>query len=215
MYRFLVSALIASLAIAGVATPAGAQGDAGIRSLAELQLQPGDGLNITVWNRPELSGQYKIGVEGYLLHPLYRDIRIAGVPFAQVEMQIREFLEQFQESPRFVIEPLFHVRLGGEVNGAGVHLVPPETTVATAVWSAGGPNDRGRLDRVWLNRDGRSTRLDLTDPSSPAAELYLRSGDEIIVGRRRTSILRDVIVPISTVASGLYAIARITRILDL
>ena len=190
------------------APPASAQTTAGAsQATASLILFPGDAIRIDVWQRPEYSGEFKIGVDGAILHPLYQDIRVAEMPFEQVRNVLGDFLASREANPQFVVEPLFRVRLGGEVGQSVTTLVPPETTVARAIWDAGGPSERGRLDRVRLVRNGVSTMLDLTDPNPARTEIYLRSGDEVIVGRRR-SIFRDYIVPVSSFVSATYAIFR-------
>ncbi|HWV57231.1 MAG TPA: polysaccharide biosynthesis/export family protein [Longimicrobiales bacterium] len=204
------SLLLAALLIAAPfhASPADAQTIAGAsRAAASLILYPGDAIRIQVWNLPEYSGDFKIGVDGKILHPLYQNIQVAEVPFEQLIASLRDFLSESLTSPQFVVEPLFRVRLGGEVRQASTVLVTPETTLAQAIWNAGGPTERGRLDQVRLVRNGVATVIDLTDPNPQATEFYLRSGDEVIVGRRR-SIFRDYIVPTSSFISAVYAIFR-------
>lgn len=205
----LVSALLAAWLL--LPPPADAQTVAGAsRAAATLTLYPGDAVRIQVWGRPDYSGEFKIGPDGKILHPLYQSVQVAELPFEQVVASLREFLSTTESNPRFVVEPLFRVYLGGEIAGTSAVLVPPETTLANAIWQAGGPTERGRLDRVRLVRNGVATTIDLTRPDPQVMELYLRSGDEIIVGRR-VSIIRDYIVPTSSVISAIYAIARIVE----
>ncbi|MGH7648806.1 MAG: polysaccharide biosynthesis/export family protein, partial [Gemmatimonadaceae bacterium] len=39
-------------------------------------LHPGDEVRITVWRNPELSGDFPIGINGALVHPLYQAVPI-------------------------------------------------------------------------------------------------------------------------------------------
>ena len=69
-------------------------------------LNPGDVLRITVWRKPELSGEFIIATDGTVSHPLYRSVRVTGIPLPAVETRIREFLGMLEENPQFVVEPL-------------------------------------------------------------------------------------------------------------
>ncbi|HEU0297939.1 MAG TPA: SLBB domain-containing protein, partial [Longimicrobium sp.] len=184
------------LAVLFAAVPLAAQvpGDA-------LMLQPGDVLKITVWENEAMSGDVTVGPDGVLMHPLYRQVRVTGVPLAEVDARMRAFLERFVTNPQFVAEPLLRVAVGGEVRQPNLYTLAPGTTVAQAIVLAGGPTERGRLDRVRLVRGGRESLLDLTDPAAPMAATAIQSGDQFYVSRRNLSIYREYLAP----AGGLLA----------
>jgi len=173
-------------------------------------LGPGDVVLIEVWRQAELSGQFTIALDGTISHPLYRELRVAGLPMDEVESLVRVFLEGLEASPRFVVQPLFRVQIGGEVRAPNIYVIAPEVTLAQAIWLAGGPAERGRLDRVSLLRDGRETVLDLR--RAAAAPVYLQSGDEIIMARRG-SFFRDYVVPFSSVFTATYSVLRIVKVI--
>ena len=95
--------------------------------------------------------------------------------------------------------------VAGEVRQPNIYPVPPGTTVAQVIAMAGGPSDRGRLDRVQLIRRSGATMLDITRPEVGAARVEVNSGDEIIIGRRR-SIMQDVIGPSSGILAALASV---------
>lgn len=70
---------------------------------------------------------------------------------------------------------------------------------------AGGATDRGRLDRVQLVRQAETVTLDLTRPDANASNVEVNSGDQIIVGRRR-SVMQDVVAPSSSILAALAAV---------
>jgi protein involved in polysaccharide export with SLBB domain len=96
-----------------------------------------------------------------------------------------------------------------------VFALRPETSIAEAVAQAGGPNQFGRRDRVRVlrNEGGERQReliVDLLNPEGSAASLRVRSGDQIVVDRRK-SLFRDVLLP----ALGLIgSIASIGLLID-
>lgn len=168
-------------------------------------LSPGDVVRIAVWRQPELSGEFEVAADSTIRHPLYREVRVAGVELAEAEARVRAFLTGFEANPRFVMEPLFRVAVGGEVRSPNLYTLPPEVTVAQAVAMAGGPTDRGRLSRVRLVRHGQMRVLDLTEVGGEAARMPIRSGDQILV-ERRSNIFRDYIVPGASITGALVTI---------
>jgi protein involved in polysaccharide export with SLBB domain len=168
-----------------------------------VQLQPGDAVRITVWRQPELSGDFAVTASGQIAHPLYRDIRVAGVPMTTVEAQLTQFLRGYVENPRFVVQPLFKVSVSGQVDRPNVYAVSPGTTISQAVAQAGGVTNTGRQDRVRLVRDRGERFVDLTDPR--AGSLPVRSGDEIVVGPR-PQWFRSVVVPAATIVGAIASL---------
>jgi polysaccharide export outer membrane protein len=169
-------------------------------------LNPGDQVRVLVWRKPELSGDFSIAPNGTITHPLYRSVQVTGVPLSVVEERLRTFLLQYETNPQFVIQPLVRIIVGGEVRAPNLYSVPPETTIAQAVALAGGMTDRGRLDRVRVVRAGQEILVDLTRPDASAAQLQIRSGDQISVARR-ASAFRDVVSPAASLVGALAAIA--------
>lgn len=177
---------------------------------AETMLRPGDAVQITVWRRPDLSGEFAIASDGTIAHPILRQAAVAGVPLREMESRIATLLREFEGNADFVVTPLLRVGVAGEVRQPNLYLLTPEMTLAGAVASAGGPTDRGRLDRVTLLREGVSRRYDLVDPSGEGAAITVRSGDQILVARRR-DILREYIMPVSSVVAAIAALIRVSR----
>jgi len=171
-------------------------------------LSPGDIVRVTVWRKPELSGEFVVLADGSLAHPLYRGLRVGGLPVAAAEQQMHGFLSQLEKNPQFVMEPLIRVAVSGEVARPNVYTLRPETSVAMAVALAGGPTERGRRDRVRLLRGNRETLINLTHSDRAAARTIVRSGDEIVIDRRR-AVFREYVAPAITVAGATAAILNV------
>ncbi len=165
----------------------------------QVSLSAGDSVRITVWRKPEFSGDFIVGPDGTVTHPLYRTVRVGGVPFSTAESNVRTFLTRFEQDPQFVVEPLVRIAVSGEVGRPHVFAVRPETSIAEAVAQAGGPNQFGKRDRVRIlrkepNGGQRELYVNLLDPEGGAATVRVHSGDQIVVDRRR-SFFRDVFLP--------------------
>ncbi|HKO18494.1 MAG TPA: SLBB domain-containing protein [Acidobacteriaceae bacterium] len=177
-------------------------------NLSGLSLAPGDVIRIEVWRDKEMSGDFPIAADGTITHPLYRELKVAGVPLPAVRDMLRIFLSKFESNPTFTVTPLLRVIVAGEVRQPNILTVPAGTTVAQAIAMAGGPTDRGRLDRVKLVRKGSSQTLDVTRPDASAATSELQSGDEVIVARAR-NIMQDIVAPSSSILAALASITSV------
>jgi protein involved in polysaccharide export with SLBB domain len=203
--KFLPARLTLSLLLA---TPFVARGQGMTADSGSAMLAPGDLLRITVWRRPEFSGDFVIAPDSTITHPLYREVKAAGVPLRTTEDRIRLFLSRFETTPAFVISPLLRIFVGGEVRQPSVYNVPPGTTIAQAVALAGGPTDRGILEEVTLVRHQQREMIDVTSSDSRVATKEARSGDQILVARRRNFFL-DVLAPSSSVFAAAASVVSI------
>jgi polysaccharide export outer membrane protein len=183
-----------------------------------VSLSPGDSVRITVWRKPEFSGDFIVAPDLSISHPLYRSVRIGGVPIATAEANLRTFLARFEQDPQFVMEPLVRVAVSGEVGRPQVFALRPETLVSEAVAQAGGPTqfaNKGRVRVLRREASGGQQELvvNLMDPAQ-GTMLRIRSGDQIVVDRRR-SFFREIVLPglsvIGSIASMYLLIERTQR----
>ncbi|HET9727081.1 MAG TPA: SLBB domain-containing protein [Gemmatimonadales bacterium] len=189
------------------------------RTSEQAVLLPGDSIRVVVWRKPEFSGDFEIAPDGSITHPLYRAVQVAKVPFATAEANLRRFLSGFEDNPQFVMEPLLRVAVSGEVTRPQVFAVRPETTIGEALARAGGPNTNGARNRVRVLRlepNGQQTQmtLDLQGAGSNDGTLPIRSGDQIVVDKKK-SFARDILVPalgiIGSIASVGLLVDRINK----
>ncbi len=211
--RIMRKRLLLSFMVTVAALSETAAGQAG--TAASGVLSPGDSVRISVWRSPELSGDFVVGSDGSITHPLYRTVKVAGLPTATVEANLGRFLAGFQTSPQFVVEPLIRVAVTGEVTRPTVFALRPQTTVSEAVARAGGLNQFGRPTNVRLRRTDASGKpreyyFDLNDPTDPVGSNPVHSGDLIVVERKR-NLFRELVIP----AVGLVgSVASIVLLID-
>lgn len=168
----------------------------------QLVLKRGDILRIGVWRSPEFTGEFQIGPDGTLVHPLYQEITVAGLTLAAARERLSEFLKTYLQAAQLVVEPLSSVTISGEVGRPSVYHLAWGTTVSEAIGQAGGPTTEAQLDRIRLIRDGAEYELSLRRELSSYGNVEVVSGDQIIVDRRsQFSIWRGIVVPISVLAS--------------
>jgi polysaccharide biosynthesis/export protein len=176
----------------------------------EAVLSPGDSVRITVWRKPEFSGDFVVAPDGSVTHPLFRSVRVGGVPLRTAEANVRAFLVRFEQDPQFVMEPLLRVAITGEVGRPSIYAVPPGTSYAEAIARAGGTNQFGKRNNVLVFR-GSAARseplvLDLNQPERGLAAQPVRSGDQILVERKK-SFFREIVLPALSFAGSVASIA--------
>jgi len=154
---------------------------------------------------PSFSGEFEIAEDGTVVHPLYREVHIAGMTQQQAEAAIRQIVSRYEAQPRLIVEPLFRVMVSGEVSSPGVYPLPPYATLAQAVMAAGGPLPTANMTRARIIRDGQEVIADLTRADNPTASLRVRSGDQIFIDRRRR-IWNDTLEPVLSAAGSIASI---------
>ncbi len=171
-------------------------------------LAPGDQIRIVVWRNPELSGDFFVAADGTVTHPIYKEVQVTGMPMAAVEERLRVFLTRYTTNPQFIIMALVKIVVGGEVRAPNLYSVPPQTTILQALALAGGASEAANLRKVRILRDGQEVVVDLTKADERAGQLQIRSGDQILVPRRR-NVFRDVVGPVASSMGLLVGIANI------
>src|SRR5258705_7213017 len=213
--RHILLALLLSLGAPSLGAPSlGAQSlsrqslDTHTYDNVTASLSPGDVIRIVVWRKPEFSGDFVVASDGTIIHPLYREVTVVGVPLNMVEERVRIFLTRYETNPAFVISPLLRVFVGGEVRQPSIYSLPPGTTIAQAVALAGGPTERGRLDEALIVRRQHREGVDLTPADTRARSMERRSRDQLFVGRGHR-FLNDDLAPASRVFAAVATVVSI------
>jgi polysaccharide export outer membrane protein len=175
-------------------------------------LRPGDALRITVWRHPDLTGEFVIATDSTLVHPVYQGVKVGGLPLGAAKERLRGLLATYEQDVQLVIEPLFPVSVEGEVRQPNLYRLPQGTTIAQAIALAGGPTEAGRLDKVHLIRRESEIAIDLAGGYARYEGLGIASGDQVIVARRRNfSVVRDLLVPVTSLTAAVAAIIAYSR----
>jgi polysaccharide export outer membrane protein len=173
--RAVCFALIAIIAFAGWVLPSYAQ------SAAAYKLDVGDKVHITVFDEPDLTGDFDVNDQGIVSLPLIGQVHIAGMTLSEAQDFItQKYAANYLINPRVNVQILnyrpFYVI--GEVKTPGSYQFVNGMTVLNAIALAGGYTPRGnRNDIVVKHADTNQEKsIGENDPVQP--------GDIIRVNQR-------------------------------
>jgi polysaccharide export outer membrane protein len=151
-------------------------------SAPPLRLRPGDAVRLLVRDEPELAGEFPVDESGQVMLPLIGLIRVAGRDFVEVRREVAAGYDRELTLGEVSITPLLRIAVLGEVRLPGLYPVDPTHTLADVIALAGGLAPTAKRDRILLVRDGEEIAISADESLTLTREL--RSGDQIVVGRR-------------------------------
>ena len=143
--------LFASLVgMSGVAQSAAQNGN-----LIVYKLGPGDSLRVTVYEEPDLSGEFEVDGSGNLSMPLIGEVAVGDLTLREVESAIvTMLLDGYLKQPRVSIDVLnyrpFYIL--GEVHKPGSYSYVNGMTVYNAIALGGGFTPRAKEKGIEITR---------------------------------------------------------------
>ncbi|NLD93755.1 MAG: hypothetical protein GX639_13955 [Fibrobacter sp.] len=127
---------------------------------------PGDVLRLTVWGQAEFQYELTVSKEGKVFIPVAGQVYVTGVPFDELQKKIKGLLSRnysglssnpqrtFMDLTVAKIRPI-RIFIMGEVNQPGGYTVSSYATVFNALYSVGGPLEKGSLRSVKVIRNAK------------------------------------------------------------
>ena len=158
------------------------------------QIQPGDVLEISVWNEPDLQREVLVRPDGAISFPLTQgDIQAAGRAVDELRQEVTERLSRY--IPDLVVTVSVKQILGnkvyviGQVNNPGTFVMNPRVDVMQALAMAGGGTAFAALNDIRILRrsaDGKQQAYrfrygDVSKGNNLDENIMLRSGDVVVV----------------------------------
>jgi len=156
-----------------------------------LSVEPGDVLHVRIWREPDLSGDFPVADDGMVVLPKLGPIKAAAVSPDSLRNQLIVAYGQYLRNPAIDIAISRRISVLGEVKTPGSYKVDPTQTVADLLAAAGGFASDADLASVHTARQGTTIAKGFR-PDATVAELQLNSGDELVVDKRTTSLLRSI-----------------------
>ena len=148
------------------------------------RLGPNDVVDVTVFNEPDLSGDFKIDGSGSIAMPLVGSVQIGGLSLRQAEKAVAEkFRDGFLKDPSVSIEVKEHrpFYILGEVRRPGSYNYVVGMNGLKAIALSGGFTYRANRKVIQILRNGSPPG---EKPHDEAVESAIRPGDIILVKER-------------------------------
>jgi polysaccharide biosynthesis/export protein len=165
----------------------------------EYRIGPGDGLNIFVWNHPELSLQVPVRPDGMISTPLVENMVAAGKTPSELARAIEERLAEFVRSPKvnIIVTGFFgiysdQIRVVGQAAKPQSLPYRANMTLLDVMIQVGGLAQYAAGNRAHIvrNVDGKSVQIpvrlnDLLNKGDIRANLAVQPGDVLIIPESR------------------------------
>lgn len=141
------------------------------RTVSNLAIGPGDMLDITVYDVPELTLKVRVGEDGFVTLPLVGEVHCAGLSVSETEALLVTKLVQddYVKVPQVSILisefATQSVSVGGEVNQPGIYPLPGPHTLFDAITAAGGltPNAGNTITVVHKSAPGAPEKVTIAN----------------------------------------------------
>ena len=159
--------------------------------LESATLGPGDVVEVRVYQEKELSGLFRVGVDGLFSYPLVGEVSAKGLTASQLastittslkagylrEPQVSVFVKEFNSKKVFVL---------GEVRKPGTFRYEDKMTIVQAVTLAGGLKALAAKDRLILTRLVEGDEKKFVVPferisQGRVSNIFLQPGDIVFV----------------------------------
>lgn len=156
------------------------------------RIQPGDGLQVSVWHEAELQKEVVVLPDGWIALPLVGEIQAAGKTVTELRLEVTQRLTQFIPDANVtvaVLQPLGNkIYVLGKVNRPGDFAMVRPLDVLQALTMAGGTARFAELDKIVIVRreGGKETTLSFDYGAVAQGQdldqnVVLRAGDVVVV----------------------------------
>ena len=147
-------------------------------------LSPGDKVKVTVFNEPDLTGEFQVNPSGDVAFPLVGNVKAAGLSATEFQNQLlRRLRNGYVRNARVSVEVAAYrpFNVFGEVRNAGQYPFRPGLTVQDAIAMAGGFTYRANSRTAYVRRAKANTELTV---QLDGPRVSILPGDDVRVPER-------------------------------
>lgn len=155
----------------------------------DYRMGPGDELHVRAWGSVDIDVRTTVDRDGRIHIPRIGAVSVAGIRSAQAEDVVRaavgKYYKEFQLSVTMGQLRAITIYVVGQARKPGAYTLSSQSTLVSALFASGGPNQNGSMRRVQVKRaDKTVTELDLYDflaQGHKGADVRLQDGDTIVI----------------------------------
>jgi polysaccharide export outer membrane protein len=195
----LVALVATAVAGCGSTPPAAPAPTSATATTAEYRIGAGDGLNVYVWNHPELSVNVQVRPDGLISTPLVENLVAAGKTPSELGRDVEGRLSEYVRSPKVnIIVTAFVGVFSDQIRVVGQAAKPQSLpyranmTVLDVMIEVGGlaPFAAGNRARIVREVDGKTVQIpvrlnDLLNDGDISANIAVQPGDVLIIPESR------------------------------
>jgi len=177
-------------------------------------LKPGDMVRVKIWRGGDLGGDYAIDEDGKMNLPLIGIIQVEEISTDSLKVMLMREYSRFLKDPYITVVPLFRINVMGEVMNPGLYPVDATLNLTDILALAGGAKETGDINKVKVVQKGIVVTKNLKkelEGDAPIEALGIRSGDQIVVGKKGGLSTRDWTLIVSMVTASAIVIDVLTR----
>lgn len=173
------------------------------RRAASAVLRPGDRIELQFRRDRELSGAVNVNERGEAVFPKLGTLDVTKVTIGNLQDTLRARYATYLREPEMEVTVLRRIVVNGEVRMPNVYMVDVSSGVRDAIARAGGLLETANKSKVSIIRDGVERRVSNWDRYE-GPETDLRSGDQVVVGRKNWLTLNALpVISTSVIVIGL------------
>lgn len=150
---------------------------------AQSLIFPGDQIVVRVAREPLLGDSVMVNERGEVSLPRVGTLNVGHLTIASVRDTLLARYQTFLRDPVVNVQGLRRVTIQGAVHRPGVYHLNLATTLRDLIAQAGGLNEYGHSKKVAIVREGTNIPVRSWETETGTA-IDLRSGDQVIVGRK-------------------------------
>jgi len=173
------------------------------RRAAAETLRPGDVIQLQFTLDRELNSSIVVNERGEAVFPKLGALPVTRFTIGTISDTLRSRYAEFLRNPELDVAVLRRVTVNGEVRLPNVYMVDVTSTVRDAIAKAGGLLETAQKSSVVIVRGNQRIRVPDWDRNvGPLADL--RSGDQVVVGRKPWLVLNALpVISTSVIVIGL------------
>lgn len=162
----------------------------------DYRVGPDDELQVRAWGSVDVDVRALVDRDGRIHIPRIGAISVAGIRSAQVEDVVRaaigKYYKEFQVSVTMGQLRGITVYVVGQARQPGSYKLNSQSTLVSALFASGGPNQNGSMRRIQVKRAGKVlTELDLyqfLSRGDKGDDIRLQDGDTIVIPPARAFV---------------------------